>query len=256
MYTKKVVPALALPLMISLGVTGCGTPAPVDPAPIETSAAPAAAEPIPSATANAPEADDVLLISATATATNGSQLALATQVHLPIPYDDVAGQTLPKAMIDDCGADLTENILKAQVWSFTRVNTSALAVEGTAAWPTNARVDVRPSTAYVSIAGRGMFLSDETTGKDACHQEKYFTGTGNGGLAVGIPGDTVDDASRFTRWTAHSYGFVTPAGVTLSNCTFQVLDLAKQYGAETAGWTMRQDASACVIGPATETAAF
>lgn len=250
MHTKKVTPAIALPLLVGLGLVGCSTAVPAD----TVAAVPAG--PNPSATANAIEADDVLLISAIATAGNGSKLTLASQVHLAIPFDDIAGQTLPKAMIGDCGANLTAHILQAQAWSFTRVNTSAMAVDGTAAWPTDTRLAIHPSTAYVPISGRGMFQSDNTTGTDACHQEKYFTGSGNGGIAVGIPGDAVDDASRFTRWSAHSYGYVAPAGVTLSDCTFQVLDLGKKYGAAAAGWTMRQDASACIIGPTAETASF
>ncbi len=256
MNTKSLaLPVVVLPLLLSLTLAACASPAPTvtsDPPVV-----PAQASPAPIATPNALDNDETLLISATATAANGAQLSLQTQVHLAIPFDDVAGQTLPQAMVDDCGADLTMNILRAQAWSFTRVNTSAIPVEGSSAgWPADARIDVRPSTQFVSIAGRGIFQSDPNSGSEACHQEKFFGGTGNGGLAVGIPGDTVDDASRFTRWSAHSYGYVALAGVTLTGCTFQLTDLGKQYGAESANWSSQIDAGTCVIGPASEVSSF
>lgn len=238
--------------LASLALTACASQdtTPLVPSmPATSSPAPSAPYPYPDATANAIENDEVLLIFATATAENGSRLSLETQVHLAIPFDDIAGQTLPKGMMDDCGAELTTNILRDQAWSFTRSNTSAVAAVGSpGVWPTESRIDVHPSGLEAYVAGRGMFDSDPTTGNLACRQGKYFVGPGNGGLAVGIPGDAVNDATRFTRWANQDYGYTTSSGVTISECRFEVTDLGRQYGGGSASWRLVSDASNCIVG--------
>lgn len=231
-------------LVIAFGLTACSPAATVDDVP---TAKPAPVGPVevpePTPTANALDDDELLLISAVATTADGAQLDLATQVHLAIPFDDVAGQTLPQAMIDDCGSSLTLNILRDQAWSFTRVNTSAL-LRGSIDWPSDARIDLRPLARDAFVAGRGMLANDGTTGDELCHQDKYFVGPGNGAIALGLAGD----ASRYTGWASEAYGFVVPAGVTLSDCVFEVTALGGEHGAGGPSWASRADASACVIG--------
>jgi hypothetical protein len=199
----------------------------------------------------------MLWVRATATAANGAQLSLEGMVHRPVSYAYPGTQTINANMIDDCGATLTNAILAANAWSLTRMNTTAIPpVSSTVAWPDNARIDFRPLADNVYMSSRGIVQSDATTGELLCTQNKYLVGAGRGALFVGIPGDTIDLDHFNNGWAQHTWGFSVPAGVTLSDCSFETTDLANGFVAATAGWVKVSDASNCYIGPTSEPSVF
>jgi len=246
MRTRSLLVAAVAPTLLLLAA--CAPTA--APAPVETYA-PAtdpAANPGGIPTLGPADADTTLAVTATATAANGSQLTLTMRVHQSIAYDDVASQTLPKAMVEDCPTLFTQELFKRELWSFTRANVTAIPTAASKGdWPTGARLTVRPSAATAVIAGRGA-LADSAGSATPCKQDKSFVGYGTGGLALGTPGD----AGTFTKWANHAWGFVAPAGVKLSDCTFEVTALGSQYGGVSASWAPTSNATTCVTGTSPE----
>lgn len=238
-------PYFAVPALIALGVTGCTAP-PVPVSDETYASAPATDEPA-TPTATPIDADAVLLVRATATASNGATLALEAQVHQAYGWDYAGIGTLPAALLEDCAGSLTQSQIEQEAWSFVRVNVSALPGAGTE-WPSDTRIDARPSADYALIAGRGMMANDPKTGDVACLQDKYFTAAGNGGLAIGLPGD----AASLTGWSNHTYGFVAQAGVVLGGCSIEITPLGASLGAGTETWTSTIDDSTCVAGEVNE----
>ena len=229
------------------------------PAPEDTSvAAPVTPEPVPAPTFRAIEPDTTLAVLATATAANGAVWKLQMQVHRPIPYNDVAGQTLPKAMEADCAGLLNADIFAQQLWSFTRVNVTAVPDASTPAWPVDAALGIRPSASAVSIVGRGSLVKDPAAAGDApsCSTDKFFSVQGDGGAAVGIPQDVAagNPAIPGNKWLGHQYGFDASraGGVVLSDCTIQVTAAGSAAGVGGASWAQFVDAKTCATGPPTE----
>jgi len=248
--------ALSLGLVAIASVSGCTAAAPVTPTPSATEAI-ALPEPAPSLTRTPPADDSMLWVRAIATAANGSQLSLEGLVSRSLSYEYPGSQTVNTIMIDDCGATLTNAILAADEWSFTIMNTTAIPPEGSAeVWPDDARIDFRPSADNVYMASRLFIQSDAATGDLLCNQNKYFVGAGRGNNVVGLPGDTIDLDNFNNGWAAHTWGFTAAADVTLSECSFEILPLANDNGASTAGWVQVADASNCYIGPPTEASVF
>ena len=247
MRTRSLLIAAAAPVVALLA--GCSPTA--SPAPAETfaSASDAPTQPNPIPTLGPADPDTTLVISATATAANGSQLSLVMRVHQSTPHDDVASQTLPKAMTADCPTLFTQELFKQQSWSFTRANVTAIPTAASKGdWPTDARLTVRPSATTAVIAGRGALADSAASATLPCKQEKSFTGYGTGGLALGLPGDS----GTFTKWANHAWGFVAPAGVTLSSCTFEVTALGSQRNGGAASWVPTANATTCVTGASPE----
>jgi hypothetical protein len=242
--------ALTLSLASVAALSGCtATP----PAPVVTDpAAVVAPEASPSLAPNPPEADSILWVRAVATASNGAELSLEAMLHRAVSYEYPGSQTMNQIIIDDCGATLTNAIIYADTWSINRMNVTAIPPEGSAEWPTDARVDFRPTGDAVYAASRGVIQADPSTGDLACTQDKYLAGAGRGAIAVGLPGDTIDLDTFSNGWTRHTWGFTAPAGVTLSECTFEVTDLGREYGGGPADWVEVADASSCYVGPASE----
>ena len=201
------------------------------------------------------EPDTTLVVSAVATAANGAQLDLELRVHQSYPWDDIATQTLPAAMTEDCPADLDARVYASGRWSFTRVNISAVpTAASTADWPADAPIGIAPSATFAPIAARGFVVNDATVGAEVplCRQDKFFNSAGNGGIAIGIPQDTPETGAvgGFTKWANHRFGFDAP-GITLTDCAFQVLPLGEQYGAS-AAWSEISDGHTCSIGAGQE----
>lgn len=246
--------ALSLALLSAAGLTGCSVP---EPTPVATDPAPVVVpDPAPSLTPNPPEADSIMWVRATATAANGAQLSLEAMLHRAVSYEYPGTQTMNQILIDDCGATLTNAIISADKWSINRMNITAIPPAESPEWPADARIDFRPSGDVVYAASRGMVLADPATGDLACVQDKYFIGAGRGAIAVGIPGDTVDLDHFGNGWARHTWGFTAPPGVTLSDCSYELTDLGREYGGGPADWVEVGDGSSCYIGPSTENSAF
>ncbi len=233
---------VAVPLLLVLGLSGCtaaATPATPDEsyAPVPDSAT----EPTPAVTPNAIEPDMTLRVRATATAANGAQLALDMQVHQASPWDYVGTQSLPDALVEDCGDTLTLELFAAEQWTFTRVNVTAIANAGSdAEWPADATVSVYPTAETAAIAGRGMLALDPGVATP-CHADKSFSGAGRGAFALGSPGD----AGILTAWSAFDFGFGIE-GATLSDCTIEGTDLGAQFGGASGHWATTADDANCV----------
>lgn len=252
MIIRKQLVALLVGTAAVLSTAACGTS--TSPSPTATPGL-AAPQPAPSAslTRNPPEPDSMLWIRAIATAANGASLSLEAMVHRPLSYAYPGSQTMNTIMIDDCGATLTNAILTANSWSLTRMNTTAIPpTELGPDWPSDAKIYLRPSAKSTYMSARGMILSDATTGGLACNQDKYFVGAGKGAFVAGIPGDTIDLDHFHNGWSQRTWGFTAPSGVTLSNCSFEMTDLANQYGVGNAGWIEVKDPHNCYVGPANE----
>lgn len=225
--------ALALPVLVAIALAGCtATPQPeetyVD-VPVETEQ--------PAVTPNPVEPDTTLIVRATATADNGAQLALELQVHQSAGWDYAGTQTLPAALVQDCGS-LTLEQFAAEQWSFTRGNLTAIpTTASTADWPTTATITVEPSAESATITGRELLGADVA----GCAADRNFAGTGRGAVAVGIP----QDAASLTAWAALAWGFRTD-GATLTDCEVQGTDLGAQFGATAAS---QADDSACLYAP-------
>ncbi len=244
----------AVPLLLLL-LSACAPSAVPTPAETPAVATTTAVDPTAPIAPGPVEPDTTLIVKATATAANGARLALELRLHKPIAYDDIAGQTLPAALAAVCDGTLSKTLFEQQRWSFARANISALpASTSTAVWPTDAVVGTLPSARFVAVVARGSLTDVATSGVPACYTDKVFTGGGNGALAIGIPGDTLQSgaAGSFTRWANHRFGFTSAPGVTLSACSFEVTDLGKQYGGGTSSWASLVDRGNCAIGAATE----
>ncbi len=250
------IPALAvsLSLLAAAALTGCTSP---EPAPVATDPAPVVApDPEPSLTPNPPEADSILWVRATATAANGAELSLEAMLHRAVSYEYPGTQTMNQILIEDCGATLTNAILAADAWSINRMNVTAIPPADSPEWPADARIDFRPTGDVVYTASRGMVQADPATGDLACVQDKFFVGAGRGAIAVGIPKDTIDLDTFADGWARHTWGFTAPTGVTLSDCSYELTDLGREYGGGPADWVEVADASNCYVGPSSGIAVF
>ncbi len=256
MKTRTSTLALGLGLAAIAGLTGCTASVPAPPTPAPTESLPLV-EPAPALTRTPAASDSMLWIRAIATAENGAQLSLEGLVSRSLSYEEPSSQTVNTIMIDDCGANLTNNILAAEKWSFTIMNTTAIPPQDSdEVWPDDARIDFRPLADNVYMASRLFIQSDATTGDLLCTQNKFFVGAGRGNNVVGLPGDTVGLETFNNGWASHTWGFTATPGVTLSECSFEILPLANDYGAADAGWIGVADASNCYIGPPTELSVF
>jgi hypothetical protein len=236
-------------------ITSCAP----SPAPSPSPSAPAAsANPSPSVPSPGPLDPDVtLLVTATVRAPNGAKLDLDLRVHQSTAWSDIAAETLPQAVADACPEDLTKALFASEKWSFTRANVIAVpSQDSTAEWPSSNRITLVPSAKSAPIAARGFLADDDQVTGDvaSCKRDKYFSGIGTGGIAIGIPHDGVDSGQPggFVKWTSHRFGFVVSdsdgSKATFTNCGFTLLPLGKTLGASSAGWTQANDATHCSIG--------
>ncbi len=233
---------VTLTVLTAVGLTACTTtPTPVEPESFvpgpEVSTDVATPTPIPR------EASAVMFLRATATASTGAQLELELQLNQSFPWDYVGTQTLPAAMVADCAGELSQEIFAAEQWSFARMNVAALSASGSTDWPDDEQIDLRPSAEFAYSSGRGILDNITAAGNAKCRMDKFFSAAGNGGMAVAFPAD----ASSLTSWVEYTYGFET-TGVTLSNCSIEVTDLGRQYGAESESWATIMSETTCAAG--------
>jgi hypothetical protein len=245
---------LALPLTGLVALTGCtaSTPEPaVDETYVSDPSEPSA-EPSAPITPNPIEPDTTVIVRATATASTGAQLDLELQVHRSVRWDDVASQTLPAALLEDCATLYTGALFADEQWSFTRVNVTAIPSAGsTGEWPETAQILARPSAEFVPVAGRGDFLSVGSASTPLCQRDKYLASPGKAALAFGLPGDGGD----LIAWAQHQYG-ISLVGATLTACTVEVTALGQSAGAGGSGWTTVSDDENCLAGAVEETSVF
>ena len=234
MTTRHSLLAVAVPALV-LSLAAC-TPVASEPAETFVAGPTPDATPEPELTPNAIEADTTLIVRATAKTTGGASLALELQVHRSSPWDYVGTQTLPAAIIEDCGEPQTDELFAAEQWSFTRANLTAIP-SAASSWPADAVVTIAPSAATDVIAGRGILAGE-------CGADKRIGGAGRGAVSLGI----AQDASAQTGWATRSWGFLAGAGVILTDCTFEVTTLGTELGGG-AGWSQRADDATCVTGP-------
>lgn len=241
----RLLPVAAAAVLLTL--TACTASAAPQPEPTESYApAPVDETTDEAVVPNEIEPDAVLIVRATATADNGAVLSLEYQVHQSVRWDDVPGQTLPAALVEDCPI-LTPAVFADGKWSFTRTNLTAIPADGSAEWPSTGIVGVLPSAAAVYSSGRGVLASEAASGVPLCETPKTISTAGRGGLAVGIPGD----ADIFTAWAGQRFGFTALAGVALSECSVELTPLGSSLGGGF-GWAPISTADDCSSGATTE----
>ncbi len=233
-------PLCLLALVGVLALAGCSTASAPAPAPEESYVSgPEVEVDTASLTPNPVDADTTVIVKAVATAPDGAVLDLEMHVHASTPWDDIPNQTLPAALIEDCGGTLTDALFAAEAWSFTRGSVTAIPRDGSE-W-TGAAIDVLPSASAVYAAGRGVVTGG------SCTTPKTIVGAGKGGIAIGI----AEDAATGSAWAAQRWGFDTAAsGVVLSDCTIEVLALGAPVAA---GFVPSTSATSCSTGAAVET---
>jgi hypothetical protein len=230
-------------LLVVLALTACGpTPAP-SPTPSDSP------EPKPTETVEAPDdvvLDEDVLLHVTATATGpGGELALDLQVHRAESWD-VATESAA-LMTSTCEGGLDASIYEAQLFSFAEVD---LAAEGS--WTgDNVRVLPNPGGG-VTLASTG-FLSEDDNGDPAtphCVRARTFASAGEGTLVLGLEGDSdeLGAAGNFTRWANTRFGFIAPAGVTISGCAFTVTAAGEELNGGADWWSEVVSESECSTG--------
>ncbi len=238
--------SFALAAAVLVAIAGCTAAAPA-PLPTETFVSdPAAVEEPAVLTPNPVDPDTTLIIRAVATADSGETLSLEMHVHQSIRWDDIASQTVPAALVDDCAGTLSAPMFADQSWSFTRATLTAIPPEGVV-WPEAQTISVLPSADSVLVTGRGLLAHAAADSTPLCEQSKFVNGAGRGGLAIGVAGD----ADIFTRWAQHRFGFTVGEGVTLAECTIELTPLgATLVGGAT--WAPNSAPGDCSTGPAVE----
>ncbi len=227
--------AAALPVLL-LG--GCAAS---DPEPAETfvSASDAPVDPVAPATLGPLESDVMLVVRATANEDGGEPVLLELRVHRSTPWDDIAAQALPAAMTETC-PDLTPQLFETELWSFTRVNVTALSPEvAGVSFPVVAAVGGAP------VVARGG-LVESGSPAEPCHAVTAIPAGTQGGLAIGIAGDSTGS----TAWASGAYGFLAPDGVELRDCEVNVTQLGKASGGGSK-WVTSATNGECITGSAT-----
>ena len=236
--------AVAAPALV-LSLAACTSQQVASPEIVDVSADPT---PTPVATdaSLGPIAEDTaLVLTTTATAASGATMDLELRVRRSIPFDDVAGQTIPAAVLAACPNTLTPTTMATESWSFTRINVAATTTGGGTGWNPADVITLVPSGADAPIAAMSLLTSVAGSGED-CRLDKVLTAPGVGAVAFGTAGDTKElSAGGFTAWASQRFGFTAGAGVTLSDCTFEVLPLGEEFGGG-AAWTTSADGSSCV----------
>jgi len=227
--------AAALPLLLLGGCTA------VDPEPDETfvSASDAPIDPASPPTLAPLEPDATLVVRATATDGAGTPVSLELRVHRSTPWDDIAAQALPAAMSETCPA-LTSDRFQTELWSFTRINVTAIS-EQAAALP--GPITVVATVGDAPVVVRGGLVDTGSPGADACHVVAGLPAGAQGGLAIGIAGDS--DAA--TAWASGAYGFAAPEGVKLSDCVVEVTQMGEASGIGSK-WATRTTGDECITG--------
>lgn len=235
-------------VVAALLLTGCtvGTATPDPSATSSGSGEPQAGPPPELVTPNPVEADTLVVIHAIATAANGAQVSLEYQVHHSVPWDDVAGASMPEVMAEVCAESFTLDRFKTERWSFTRTNVTSIPVEGSADWPADAVIGVRPAPDPGSVVSRG-FIVDAGDASSPCDQSKQFSVIGKGGMALGLPGDAAASGG-LTGWATQAYGFRVGGDVRLSDCRVDVTSLGVEAGASTGSWSTAATATSCLAG--------
>lgn len=254
-----------------VGLTGCTPPVPAPSSAPPTP--PAVPTPTPTETADpapAPTlAEDVLMVvTATATADNGAVMLLTETVHRSLAWNDPASSELPGMMISACGGGVDTSLFEANLWTFARVDVTAVLQPG-APWPANRRIFVDPQATYLDVASTGFPADDDEDSADVpnCRRSKTIDGPGTGYLSVGFAGDSdeVGAAAQFTKWANHNYGFVgirvggqtaASAGITLSNCSATVTDAGTALHGNATWWSSNVQDTRCVFGSMQEDTDF
>ena len=234
-------------LLVLLALTACGptpTPAPSQsptPKPTETVEAPVDEEVVLD--------EDVLLhVTATATGAAGQALDLDLQVHRAMNWDaDTESAVL---MTSGCEGALDASVYEANLWSFAVVD-----VVATGSW-TGDSIRLLPSADdVVSLASVGFLSEDDDVDPATphCLRDRTFATADDGTLVLGFTGDSdaVGAAGNFTRWANTRYGFIAPAGVTISDCESTVTDAGTELNGGAEWWGDVVSATECSTGATT-----
>lgn len=233
---------VATALLVVIALAGCG-PAP-SPTPSETP------EPKPTETVEGPaepEVDeDVLLqVSATATGSAGNELDLDLQVHRAASWGDVPA--LADLMTATCDGALENSVYEENLWSFGFADVAA-----TGAWSGDSFLLLPNADDVVSLSSTGFLSEDDSVDSATphCLRTRTFAEPGKGQLVLGFAGDSdeLGAAGNFTRWANARYGFIAPAGVTITDCEFTVTEAGAELNGGAEWWGDVVSDSECSTG--------
>jgi len=231
----------ALAASLALTLTACGAPAPVEPEPVAEPSETVPAEPTPTPE---PEAqlpafgEQIVVVTATATASNGAVLNLSYTAFEPVDSASSDGQQILAYLVDqgDTSEITTTNVVEVEkpiIMPFSIVATA----EGDAVWPADQPVRFDLGAPDVSTV----------VGLPAtAPQSILLTGPGDGNafaLIWNLPGKpiVVDDWSeRFAFYGISTYE--TP--FVVSDCSVFVTPYAEQFEVVATQWRVFD----CVVG--------
>jgi hypothetical protein len=230
MTRRPLLALLALPVALLRGGCAPGSPAGGDPSAAPTTEP--SQEQQGDVTLDLPD-DALLAVRATVTASTGATMDVLAVVRASTAWDDPAAADRPATMTTECAGYLDESVYEANLWSFTRIDVTATAVDGD--WPAGEGVNVFPDPDYTAVAETGDLGETASAAGDTphCFRLKTITGPGSGTLVVGLQGDTdaVGAAGGFTRWANHNYGFSSiSAAEGLGDCELTVTPLGEESG--------------------------
>lgn len=256
--------AALLALPVALALTACGpgepAPAPTKTATLTPSTSPSAT-PTPTPTASLPD-DVVMVVTAVATADNGSVMDLSLTIHRPTAWDDPAAAASPALMTDVCAGSLDDGVYEIAAYGFASIDFVAVQRAG-ADWPTDHRLFLTPNAAYMPVATDGFPMDDDEVDPATphCKREKFFEGPGTGTVVLGFR----DDATTLTRWATHNFGFsvvrvaaqtAASVGMSLTGCHVLVTPSGEAAGGNAPGWSSRVDDTHCIYGSLQEVSDF
>lgn len=230
-------------LLVVLALSACGpTPAP---APSSTPT------PKPTETVEAPPEEvvldeDVLLqVTATATGVGDNELELELRVHRAMNWDDDTESAV--LMTSGCEGALDASVYEANLWSFAVVD-----VVATGTWTGDSIRLLPVADDVVSLASVGFLSEDDNVDPATphCLRDRTFATADDGTLVLGLTGDSdaAGAAGNFTRWANTRYGFVAPAGVTISDCVFTLTPAGEELNGGAEWWGDVVSATECSTG--------
>jgi hypothetical protein len=252
---------IAVPLLI---LVGCAPEPSPSPTPSLKSATPSqSASPSPAPIPITP--DTLAVMTATATAQNGSVLQLRLVVLKSQAWDDPAGLPRSTATTTWCDGELDDTVYKPNNYGFAEVDYSAELSGSKIAWPSDLLVRLLPSPSdSVSVTAGGSAYQieppDPNAGSDPgyyvphCQQPAYLGGAGTGVVYLGFDGDAAA-TPPFTLWSKQSYGWtfdpinskIDPSKVNLTNCSLTVTTLGKSLGASASGGAELEKGTYCSL---------
>ncbi len=252
--------AIVATLPLALMLVGCmpgepgATSSPGPSSPLKPSASPSSEPPA----ADIPLPDDAtMLVTATATASNGATLDLRLVVHRSVPWNSGA-EAGTAATVAWCEGEVDAEVISTLGYSFTQVDYSATAADGS--WPSGETIWLHPTATYTTLAASGDVspVAYPDSALPHCARPAVLPGAGAGSTFLGAEGDASgrDGLPALQFWSRLTYGFnndftLGAPVVSFSDCAVQITTLGTSMGAPGGGWHEDFLPGSCIVGGST-----